>query len=58
MNEYEWIKAALHDRRISVVSERTGLSEPTIRAVRDNPDANPTLATLQTLALYLKGDGE
>jgi len=58
MTEYEWIKAALHDRRVSVVADKTGLSEPTIRAIRDNPDANPTLATLQTLALYLKGDGE
>lgn len=58
MNEYEWIKSALHDRRISIVAEKTGLSEPTIRAVRDNPDANPTLATLQALANYLNGDGE
>ena len=57
MDEYEWIKSALHDRRISVVAEKTGLSEPTIRAVRDNPESNPTITTLQKLATYLKGDG-
>jgi transcriptional regulator with XRE-family HTH domain len=58
MNEFEWIRAALHDRRISVVAERTGLSEPTIRAIRDSDNANPMLSTLQTLATYLKGVGE
>ena len=58
MHEFEWIRAALHDRRISVVAERTGLSEPTIRAIRDSDTANPMLSTLQALAAYLKGDGE
>ena len=58
MNEYEWIRSALHDRRISVVAEKTGLSAPTIRAIRDNEEANPTLSTLDALAHYLRNAGE
>ncbi len=58
MNEFEWIRAALHDRRIAIVAEKTGLSAPTIRAIRDSQDANPTLATLEKLAAYLKAQGE
>jgi len=55
MQEYEWIRSALHDRRISVVAQKTGLSEPTVRAIRDNPDCNPTISTLEKLSNYLKG---
>ena len=58
MHEFEWIRAALHDRRLSVVAEKTGLSEPTIRAIRDSDKANPTIATLARLAEYLQRDGE
>ena len=53
MVELDWIRQALHDRRISVVAEKTGLSEPTIRAVRDDADCNPTIRTLNTLAAYI-----
>lgn len=55
MDDYEWIRAQLHDRRISVVAEKTGLSEPTIRAIRDDAGANPTRDTLEKLAAYLRG---
>lgn len=55
--DIEWIRHALADRRVPIVAERTGLSEPTIRAVRDGL-GNPTLATIERIAAYLKGDGE
>ncbi len=57
MDELEWIRGALADRRLSFVAKRTGLSEPTIRAVRDGK-GNPTVATLIVLAEYLRGQGE
>ena len=52
MKELAWIREGLADRRISVVAERTGLSEPTIRAVRRGV-GNPTIETLNRLASYL-----
>jgi DNA-binding phage protein len=57
MTELDWIRGALADRRLSVVARKTGLSEPTVRAVRDGK-GNPTLHTLNTLAAYLIGQGE
>lgn len=54
MVELEWIRQALHDRRISVVAEKTGLSEPTIRAVRDGK-GEPKFTTVETLARYILG---
>lgn len=56
--EFEWIKAALSDRRPSIVAEKTGLHVNTITAIRDGKNTNPTLATLETLAAYLKENGE
>ena len=58
MSELDWIRGALRDRRLSVIAERTGISEPTIRAIRDKDDANPTVGTLAKLAEYLKGDSQ
>ena len=57
MPELEWIRGALADRRLSVVAEKTGLSVPTLRAVRDG-EGNPTVKTLNTIATYLIGQGE
>ena len=57
MKELKWIRDGLADRRPSRVAEATGLSIPTICAVRDNK-GNPTIATLNKLAVYLRGDGE
>lgn len=58
MRELEWIRNRLADRRIPAVAKATGLSEPTIRAIRDNKNADPKLSTLQALHDYLVGDGE
>lgn len=52
MKELAWMREALADRRTSFVAKKTGLSEPTIRAVRDGK-GNPTIATLEKLAEYL-----
>lgn len=57
MPELDWIRAGLADRRLSVVAERTGLSEPTLRAIRDG-EGNPTIKTLNKVASYLIGQGE
>ena len=57
MKELEWMRQALADRRTSFVAAKTGLSEPTIRAVRDGT-GNPTIATLQKLTEYLTRDGD
>jgi hypothetical protein len=56
--EFEWIRAALHDRRIGIISEKTGLHVNTIAAIRDGKNTNPKLLTLELLASYLKADGE
>lgn len=47
------IRKALQDRRLAKVAESTGLHYNTIRAVRDNPDANPTYKVLKALSDYL-----
>jgi DNA-binding phage protein len=57
MPELDWIRGALADRRLSVVAQRTGLSEPTLRAIRDG-NGNPTIKTINKLATYLIGQGE
>lgn len=48
----EQIKDALQDRRIDKVMEVTGLSRPTISAIRDGVNTNPTLDTLEKLTKY------
>jgi transcriptional regulator with XRE-family HTH domain len=54
MTELERIRAALKDRRLSIVAASTGLSEPTIRVIRDG-GGNPTAATIEKLAAYFRG---
>jgi len=51
----EAIRLALRDRRISMVSAATGLHYNTIKAVRDNEDANPSYKVLKALSDYLEG---
>lgn len=51
----EAIRLALRDRRISMVAEATGLHYNTIKAVRDNEDANPSYKVLKALSDYLEG---
>lgn len=50
------IKKALHDRRPSMVAEKTGLHVNTIIKLRDDENSNPTLETLQKLTTYFLGD--
>lgn len=51
----EQIRAALADRRLSLVAEATGLHYNTVREIRDNPDANPTYKAVKALSDYLTG---
>lgn len=53
MNELAELREALADKRLSVVAKRAGLSVPTVRAIRDGTNENPTLSTLEALRLYL-----
>lgn len=50
----ESIRSALLDRRPSMVSKATGLHVNTIRAIRDNPNANPTNRVMLALSAYLE----
>lgn len=54
MQELEWVRKALADRRVPIVASKTGLSEPTIRDVREGR-GNPTVKTIKALIAYLKG---
>jgi DNA-binding phage protein len=53
------IRAALSDRNLSTVAERTGLSADTLYRIA-NGEGTPTHATLVVLSIYLDGgfDGE
>ena len=53
MMTLEQIKAALRDRRISMVARATDLHVNTVIEVRDSPDANPTYRVLKALSDYL-----
>ena len=55
MMTIEAIRLALQDRRISMVSAATGLHYNTIKALRDNEDANPSYKVLKALSDYLEG---
>ncbi len=49
------VQAALQDRIVQTVAERTGLSQNTISALRDGKAGKrgPNIATIKTLANYL-----
>ena len=53
MMTLDQIKAALADRRISMVAAGTGLHVNTVIEVRDSPKANPTYRVLKALSDYL-----
>jgi hypothetical protein len=55
MMSIEAIRLALRDRRLSMISEATGLHYNTIRGVRDNEAANPSYRVLKALSDYLEG---
>lgn len=51
----EQIREMLADRRLSLVAEATGLHYNTVRAIRDDPEANPTYKAVKALSEYLQG---
>jgi hypothetical protein len=56
MLSIEEIQAALRDRRITAISNATGVHRNTITNIRDKgADANPTYAVLKSLSDYLAG---
>jgi hypothetical protein len=54
MMTLEEIRQALSDRMPTKVAEATGVHYNTIRALRDNPDANPTHKVLVALSTYFE----
>lgn len=51
----EEIKDALRDRRLDIVSEKTGIHRATISRIRNDDNANPTYTVMKTLSDYLRG---
>lgn len=49
------IKRLLADRRLNVVSEKTGLQVGTIANIRDGKTKNPTYYAMKKLSDYLEG---
>lgn len=53
MLSLEQIRGQLQDRRLSVISEKTGLHPNTLRDIRNNADCNPSHRVLAALSDYL-----
>lgn len=51
------IRAALRDRRVSMVAKATGLNRNTIAAVRDGADVDHVYTTILILSQYLTQTG-
>lgn len=49
------IRVALVDRKLTTVSERTGLHINTVREVANGTQSNPTWRTMMLLSDYLQG---
>jgi hypothetical protein len=49
----EDIRAALRDRKISVVARATAIHPNTIRSIVKDPEANPTHRVIKALSDYL-----
>lgn len=54
----ELIRAQLQDRRLTVISEKTGLHPNTLRDIRNNADCNPSHRVLSALSQYIKSSAE
>tara|TARA_R110000868_G_scaffold161739_4_gene392612 strand:- start:831 stop:1016 length:186 start_codon:yes stop_codon:yes gene_type:complete len=54
MRTLQQIREALKDRRLSVVSEATGLHYNTLRQLRDDEDHSPSYDTVRKLNEYLE----
>ena len=52
------IRELLDDRKLDIVSEKTGLHRNTLAAIRDGRNDNPTLKTIEALSDYLAGQCE
>jgi hypothetical protein len=51
----EEIRAALQDRKISMVARATAIHPNTIRSIVNDPEANPTHRVIKALSEYLSG---
>jgi len=51
----EDIRAALQDRKISVVARATAIHPNTIRSILNDQEANPTHRVIKALSDYLSG---
>jgi hypothetical protein len=51
----EQIREELQDRKISCVSDATGVHANTIRDIRDGGNVNPTLRVILALSAYFEG---
>ena len=54
MMTLQQIEAALQDRRPAMVASATGLTIPTITAIRDGKSKRPAHETVQKLSDYLE----
>lgn len=52
----EELASKLEDRRISVVAERTGIAEATLRAIARGANKNPTYANYMRLVEYFNSE--
>ena len=52
----EELALKLEDRRISVVAERTGIAEATLRAIARGANKNPTYANYMRLVEYFNNE--
>lgn len=52
----EEIKARLSDRNLTTISERTGLSYPTVCAIASGRQKNPSYRTIKKLTDYFAGE--
>lgn len=53
----EQIRRLLADRKMTAVSEMTGVHRNTLSAIRDGKNDNPTLKIMQRLSDYLTDTG-
>lgn len=52
------IQNCLHDRKLTVVAQETGLSYNTVRAIANGMNPNPDYKTVMALSKYLEGNDE
>jgi len=50
----EQLARKLADKKLKIVAKRTGLHYNTLRGIKNDPDANPTLNVMKALSAYLR----